>query len=57
MSLKNALALKKQLEIFKPLSCCFEERIGFDVKTSFASHPVSHLIRSYNKPGDITKEF
>ena len=43
MSLKNALGLKKQLEIFKPLSCCFEEKIGFDVKASFASHPVSHL--------------
>ena len=26
--------------------------IGFDVKASFARHPVSHLV----KPGDITKK-
>ena len=31
--------------------------IGFDVKSSFASRPVSRLIRWYKKPGDITKEF
>ena len=43
--------------IFKPLSNCFEEIIVFDVKLSFASRPVSRLIRWYNKPGDITKEF
>ena len=46
-----------QLLIFKPLSYCFEETIGFDVKASFVSRPVSRLIRWYNKPGDITKEF
>ena len=43
--------------IFKPLSYCFEETIGFDVKTSFASRPVSFLIRWYNKPGETTKSF
>ena len=48
----------KQFVIFKPLSCyCFKETIGFDVKISLASHPVLHLIRWYNKPGDITKGF
>ena len=31
--------------------------VGFDVKTSFASRPSLRLIRWYNKPGDITKEF
>ena len=30
--------------IFKPLSYCFQETIGFDVKASFASRPVSRLI-------------
>ena len=44
-----------QFVIFKPLSYCFEETIGFDVKVSFASRPASCLIRSYNKPGDKTK--
>ena len=39
--------------VFKPLSYCFEETIGFDVKASFARRLVSRLI----KPGDITKEF
>ena len=34
-----------QFVIFKPLNCCFEETIGFDVKASFASCPVSRLIR------------
>ena len=28
-----------------------------DVQASFVSRPVSRLIRWYNKPGDITKEF
>ena len=46
-----------QFVIFKPLSHCFEETIRFDVKASFASRPVLRLIRWYNKPGDITKEF
>ena len=40
---------KDQLVIFKPLSYCFEETIGLDVKASFVSRPVSHLIRWYNK--------
>ena len=43
--------------IFKPLSHSFEETIGIDVKASFASRPVSRLIRWYNNPGDITKLF
>ena len=34
-----------QFVIFKPLSYYFEETKGFDVKASFASHPVSYLIR------------
>ena len=46
-----------QFVIFKPLSYCFEEIIGFDVKASFASRSESCLIRWYNEPGDITKEF
>ena len=46
-----------QLVIFKPLSYCFEEAIGFDVKASFVSRPLSRLIRWYNKPGDVAKEF
>ena len=36
---------RKQFVIFNRLSCCFEETIGFDVKTSFASRPKSRLIR------------
>ena len=46
-----------QFVIFKSINYCFEETIGFDVKASFASRPVSRLIRWYIKPGDITKEF
>ena len=42
-----------QSVIFKSLSYCFEETIGFDIKASFARSPVSRLI----KPGDTTKEF
>ena len=45
-----------QFAIFNPLSYCFKEIIGFDVKASFSSHPVSRLTRWYNKPGDITSE-
>ena len=33
-----------QFVIFKPLSFCFEETLGFDVKASFANRPVSRLI-------------
>ena len=33
-----------QCVIFKPLSYCFEETIGFDVKASFTSRPVSRPI-------------
>ena len=46
-----------QFVIFKPLSYCFKETIGFDVKVWFASRPLSRLIRWYNKAGDITKKF
>ena len=45
-----------QFLILNPLSYCFKDMIGFDVKASFASCPMSRLIRWYNKPGDITKE-
>ena len=41
-----------QIVIFKPLSYCLEEIIGFDVNASFASRPVSRLI----KPSDIIKK-
>ena len=34
-----------QFVIFNSLSYCFEEMIGFDVKTSFVSRSVSRLIR------------
>ena len=33
-----------QFVVFKLLSFCFKETIGFDVKASFASRPVSRLI-------------
>ena len=46
-----------QFHIFKPLSYCFQETMGFDEKVSLASRPMSRLIRPYNKPGDITKEW
>ena len=39
-----AVAVVVQFVIFKSLSYCFEETIGFDVKVSFASCPVSRLI-------------
>ena len=42
--LKN-VNLILQFVIFNPLSYCFEETIGFDVKASFASRPESRLIR------------
>ena len=35
--------------MFKSLSYCLEETVGFDVKVSFARTPVSRLIRLYNK--------
>ena len=40
-----------QFVVFKQLSYCFKETIGFDKKTSFARPPMSLLIKS----GDITK--
>ena len=39
----------KQSIIFKLVSYCFEETIGFEVKASFVSRPISRLIRWYNK--------
>ena len=33
-----------QFVIFKPLSYCFEETKGFDVKALFASRPMPRLI-------------
>ena len=47
-----ALCSLYQFVVFKPLSYCFEETIGFDVKGSFARPPVLCLI----KPDDVTKE-
>ena len=41
------------LKIFRLLSYCVEETIGFDVKASFVSRPVSRQV----KRGDIKKEF
>ena len=35
---------RTQFVIFKPLSYCFEETIGFDVNDSFTSRPVLCLI-------------
>ena len=49
--------LVKQFVIFKPLSYCFEETIGFDLKVSFASRPVSHLIRWYDNEVIQQKNF
>ena len=53
----RTIAYKEQLLIFKPLSYCFKEAIGFDVKATFTSRPLSRLIRWYNKPSDVTEEF
>ena len=44
----NSFFETEQFAIFKRLSYCFEETIGFDAKLSFASRPVSRLIRWYN---------
>ena len=46
-----------QFIIFKSLSYCFEETIGFDVKASFASRPASRLNRWYNKQVIQQKNF
>ena len=51
------MSIVKQFVIFKVLGYHFQETVGFDVKVSFASRPVSRLIMWHNKPGDITKEF
>ena len=54
---RNRTTFFYQFVIFKPLSYCFEETIGFGIKASFASRSVSRIIRWYKKPGDIKKEF
>ena len=36
---------RDQFVIFKPLSYCFEETTGFDVKASSLSRPLSCLIK------------
>ena len=36
---------ENQFVIFKPISHCFRETKGFDIKASFASRPESRLIR------------
>ena len=36
---KTCKYLNYQFEIFKPLSYCFKEAKGFDVKASFANRP------------------
>ena len=36
---------RERFVIFNPLSHCLKGTIGFDVKASFASRPVSRLIR------------
>ena len=43
--ISELLRSKDQFVIFNPLSYCFEEVIGFELKASFASRPVSRLIR------------
>ena len=60
MSQENIPAMSlfnKKFVIFKPLSHFFEETIGFDVTASFTSRSLLRLIRWYNKPGDVRKEF
>ena len=51
------LGTVSQFVIFKPLSSCFEETIGFDIKASFASRPVSLLISWYNNQMILQKNF
>ena len=47
----------RQFLLFKPLSYCFEETIGFDVKASFASRPLSRQISWYNNQVIQQKNF
>ena len=42
---ENTKCVQIQFVGFEPLSYCFEERIGFDVKTSFERRPLLRLIR------------
>ena len=41
----NVQMFNVQFVVLKPLYYCFEETIGFDVKASFTSRPLSRLIR------------
>ena len=43
LNMSRALEINQFL-IFNQLCYCFEETVGFDVKASFARHPVLHLI-------------
>ena len=52
--LKKMAVLLYTVWNFKALSYCFK---GFDVKASFASRPISRLIKWYNKPGDKQNNF
>ena len=54
---KNLTVFFYQFVIFKPLSYCLKETIGFDVKASFSSRPLSRIVKWYNKPGDIKTDF
>ena len=45
MFTEKSKELKNQFVLFKLLSYCFEEKIGFDVKALFTNRPVSRLIR------------
>ena len=55
---ENLFKVKKfQFVIFNPLSYCFEEMIGFDVKALFASRPVSRLTGDITRPDEITTKF
>ena len=39
--------------VLKPLSYCFEETKGFEVKAWFASRPVSFDITNHNKSQNV----
>ena len=51
----NRSVLVYQFEIFKPLSYCFQETTGFEVKALFARGLVSRLIKSGDKTKKIRK--
>ena len=53
----NFTRMALQFVIFNPLSCCFEETLGFDVKGLVCKSCKIATNQVINKPGDITKEF